>query len=105
MYNLLYCHLIASVLSNVMVMGIKGAIAMSNLSHRAILPRVEQMVEFLSTRYVRDGWSFDQQRAAHFLDAIRTLDLKSEDGSQEVAEIEINSWIFDHGSGDHHDVQ
>jgi len=66
----------------------------------AILARAEQMVEFLSTRYVRAGWSFDQQRAARFLDAIRTLDLTSEDVSQKDAEInaEINSWVSDHGA-------
>lgn len=65
----------------------------------AISARAEQMVEFLSTRYVRAGWSFDQQRAARFLDAIRTVDLTSEYVSQKDVEInaEINSWVSDHG--------
>ena len=37
----------------------------------AMIQRAEQMVEILSTSYVRKGWHFDTARAAEFLKNVR----------------------------------
>jgi hypothetical protein len=55
--------------------------------------RAERVVELLSSRAIRDGWSFDKNRAARFLHCLRTFD-RNVAGSLEVAEI-VN-WASDH---------
>lgn len=40
-------------------------------NHKAILARVEQIVDFLRTRYVREGWKIDEDQAARALDYFR----------------------------------
>ena len=59
-----------------------------------MMARAERIVELLSTRFIRDGWSFDTNRAARFLHCLRTFDFKDGD-SPEFAE--ILDWISDHG--------
>ena len=56
-----------------------------------MLLRAERVVELLSSRAIRDGWSFDKNRAARFLHCLRTFDVA---GSPEFAEI-VN-WASDH---------
>ncbi len=58
-----------------------------------MLQRAERVVELLSSRAIRDGWSFDKSRAARFLHCLRTFD-RNVAGSPEVAEI-VN-WASDH---------
>lgn len=41
------------------------------VDHRAILDRVEQIVDLLRTRYVCDGWKMDEAAAARALDYYR----------------------------------
>ena len=55
--------------------------------------RAERVVELLSSRAIRDSWSFDKNRAARFLHCLRTFD-RNVAGSLEVAEI-VN-WASDH---------
>ena len=59
-----------------------------------MLRRAERVVELLSSRAIRDGWSFDKNRAARFLHCLRTFDDRNVAGSPEVAEI-VN-WASDH---------
>ena len=67
---------------------------MSEIDRKAILARAEHIVEVLSTRAIREVWSFDQARAARFLECLRTFDMNDGD-SREFAE--ILQWIWDHG--------
>jgi hypothetical protein len=62
----------------------------------AMVRRAEEVVDLLSTRYIREGWhdSFDKDRAAKFLQDIRRLDIKAEDVDLEQ---EILAWMREHG--------
>jgi hypothetical protein len=62
----------------------------------AMIQRAEQLVEILSTCYVREGWheSLDRNRAAKFLENVRRHKLSAEDTDLET---EIMNWVFDHG--------
>jgi hypothetical protein len=42
-----------------------------SIDHEAALARVEKIVDFLRTRYVREGWKMDEQGAAVALDYFR----------------------------------
>ena len=69
------------------------AVAEFDPKRERMLLRAERVVELLSSRAIRDGWSFDKNRAARFLHCLRTFD-RNEAGSPEVAEI-VN-WTLDH---------
>ena len=58
-----------------------------------MLLRAERIVELLSSRAIRDGWSFDKNRAARFPHCLRTFD-GNDATSTEVTEI-VN-WALDH---------
>jgi len=68
-------------------------IAAFNPKRERMLRRAELVVKLLSSRVIRDGWSFDKNRAARFLDCLRTFDRNDAD-SPEVAE--ILDWASDH---------
>ena len=70
------------------------AVAAFDPKRERMLLRAERVVELLSSRAIRDGWSFDKNRAARFLHCLRTFDDRNISGSQEVAEI-VN-WASDH---------
>jgi len=59
-----------------------------------MVARAERVVELLSTRVIREGWSFDTNRAARFLHCLRTFDFRDADSPEFV---EILDWISDHG--------
>jgi hypothetical protein len=65
-----------------------------NPKRERMVSRAERVVELLRTRVIRDGWSFDTNRAARFLHCLRTFDFSDGD-SPEYAE--ILDWISDHG--------
>ena len=69
------------------------AVAAFDPKRERMLLRAERVVELLSSRAIRDGWSFDKNRAARFLHCLRTFD-RNVAGSSEVAEI-VN-WASDH---------
>jgi len=69
------------------------ALAAFDPKRERMLLRAERVVELLSSRAIRDGWSFDKNRAARFLHCLRTFD-RNVAGSSEVAEI-VN-WASDH---------
>jgi hypothetical protein len=69
------------------------ALAAFDPKRERMLLRAERIVELLSSRAIRDGWSFDKNRAARFLHCLRTFD-PNVGGSPEVAEI-VN-WTLDH---------
>ena len=70
------------------------AVAAFDPKRERMLLRAERVVELLSSRAIRDGWSFDKNRAARFLHCLRTFDDRNVAGSPEVAEI-VN-WAEDH---------
>jgi hypothetical protein len=70
------------------------AVAAFDSKRERMLLRAERVVELLSSRAIRDGWSFDKNRAARFLHCLRTSDDRNVAGSPEVAEI-VN-WASDH---------
>jgi hypothetical protein len=70
------------------------AVAAFDPKRERMLLRAERVVELLSSRAIRDGWSFDKNRAARFLHCLRTFDDRNVAGSPEVAEI-VN-WASDH---------
>ena len=70
-----------------------SAVAAFDPKRERMLLRAERVVELLSSRAIRDGWSFDKNRAARFLHCLRTFD-RNVAGSTEVAEI-VN-WASDH---------
>jgi hypothetical protein len=61
----------------------------------AMVRRAEEIVDLLSTRYIREGWheSFDHDRAARFLQDVRQCDLSTEDVEFEE---KIIAWAIDH---------
>jgi hypothetical protein len=69
------------------------AVAAFDPKRERMLLRAERVVELLGSRAIRDGWSFDKNRAARFLHCLRTFD-RNVAGSPEVAEI-VN-WAKDH---------
>ena len=73
--------------------GLVGA-HVSDPKRERMVARAERIVELLSTRIIRDDWSFDTNRAARFLHCLRTFDFKDGD-SPEFAE--ILDWVSDHG--------
>jgi hypothetical protein len=50
------------------------AVAAFDPKRERMLLRAERVVELLSSRAIRDGWSFDKNRAARFLHCLRTFD-------------------------------
>jgi hypothetical protein len=70
------------------------AVAAFDSKRERMLLRAERVVELLSSRAIRDGWSFDKNRAARFLHCLRMFDDRNVAGSPEVAEI-VN-WASDH---------
>jgi len=69
------------------------AVAAFDPKREKMLLRAERIVELLSNRAIRDGWSFDKNRAARFLHCLRTFD-RNDATSPEVTEI-VN-WALDH---------
>jgi len=69
------------------------AVAAFDPKRERMLLRAERVVELLSSRAIRDGWSFDKNRAARFLHCLRTFD-RNDANSPEVAE--IVRWALDH---------
>jgi hypothetical protein len=61
----------------------------------AMVRRAEEIVDLLSTGYIREGWheSFDHEPAARFLQDVRQCDLSDEDLDREE---KIISWAVDH---------
>jgi hypothetical protein len=59
-----------------------------------MVARAESIVELLSTRVIRDGWSFDTNRASRFLHCLRTFDFNDCDSPEFT---EILDWVSDHG--------
>jgi hypothetical protein len=66
----------------------------SDPKRERMLARAERVVELLSTRIIRDDWSFDTNRAARFLHCLRTFDFNDGDSSEFA---EILDWVSDHG--------
>jgi hypothetical protein len=62
----------------------------------AIIRRAEELVEIFSTRYIREGWheNFDKARAAEFLENVRRFDMAAQDTEHEA---KIFDWAIDHG--------
>src|SRR5215467_7587235 len=69
------------------------AVAEFDPKRERMLLRAERVVELLSSRAIRDGWSFDKNRAARFLHCLRTFD-RNDANCPEVAE--IVQWASDH---------
>ena len=69
------------------------AVAAFDPKRERMLLRAERVVELLASRAIRDGWSFDKNRAARFLHCLRTFD-GTDATSTEVTEI-VN-WALDH---------
>ena len=69
------------------------AVAAFDPKREKMLLRAERIVELLSNRAIRDGWSFDKNRAAHFLHCLRTFDRNDATGSEVT---EIVNWALDH---------
>lgn len=65
-----------------------------NPKRERMVARAERVVELLSTRVIREDWSFDTNRAARFLHCLCTFDFKDGDSPEFV---EILDWISDHG--------
>jgi hypothetical protein len=65
-----------------------------NAKRERMMARAERVVQLLSTRFIRESWSFDTNRAARFLHCLRTVDFNDSD-SPEFAE--IMDWVSDHG--------
>jgi hypothetical protein len=61
-----------------------------------MIRRAEELVEIFSTRYIRDGWheNFDKARAAEFLEAVRSFNIAAQDAEHEA---KIFAWTQDHG--------
>jgi hypothetical protein len=61
----------------------------------AMVRRAEEIVDLLSTRYIREAWheNFDRDRAARFLQDVRQCDLSAEDVGFEE---QIIAWAIDH---------
>jgi hypothetical protein len=73
----------------------------------AIIRRAEELVEIFSTRYIREGWheNFDKARAAEFLEDVPSFSMAAQDAEHEA---KILAWTQDHGvsldwllAGDH----
>ena len=72
-------------------------VRVSNPKRERMVARAERVVELLSTRVIRDGWSFDSNRAARFLHCLRTLDFKDVKDGNSPEFAEILDWVSDHG--------
>ena len=73
------------------------AIAASNPDRERMVARAERVIKLLSTRVIRDGWTFDTHRAARFLHCLRTFDLKDVKDGNSPEFAEILDWVSDHG--------
>ena len=73
------------------------AVAAFDPKREKMLLRAERIVELLSNRAIRDGWSFDKNRAARFPHCLRTFD-GNDATSTEVTEI-VNWALDDEQSG------
>jgi hypothetical protein len=87
----------AAALPVLAVPAIAGATPSRLDDRAAIVARAEEVLDVLSTRFIRDGWhdSFDKDRAASFLHAIRHMDLQAEEVDHH--ERQVQDWIIDHG--------
>lgn len=72
-------------------------VSVSNPRRERMVARAERIVELLSTRVIRDGRSFDSNRAARFLHCLRTLDFKDIKNGNSPEFAEILDWVSDHG--------
>jgi hypothetical protein len=72
-------------------------VRVSNPKRERMVARAERVVELLSTRVIRDGWSFDLNRAARFLHCLRTFDFKDVKDGNSPEFAEILDWVSDHG--------
>jgi hypothetical protein len=63
-------------------------------SREAMVARAEQLVEVLGTCFVREGWKFDAERGAQFVESVRTFD--ENDGNCPKFEMVLD-WMHDHG--------
>jgi hypothetical protein len=63
-------------------------------SREAMVIRAQQMVDLLGTCYVREGWKLDAERAALFVESVRTFD--ENDGDCPKFRIVLD-WMHDHG--------
>jgi hypothetical protein len=73
------------------------AAAAPNPKRERMVARAERVVELLSTRFIRDDWSFDKNRATRFLHCLRTLDFKDVKDGNSPEFAEILDWVSDHG--------
>ena len=73
------------------------AVAAPNPKRERMVARAERVVELLSTRFIRDDWSFDKNRATRFLHCLRTFDLKDVKDGNSPEFAEILDWVSDHG--------
>ena len=57
----------------------------SSFDKAAFVRRAEQIVDLFNTRYIREGWreNFDKARAAEFLDDARRYEISAEDTEAE----------------------
>ena len=69
------------------------AVAAFDPKRERMLLRAERIVELLSSRAIRDGWSFDKNRAARFLHCLRTFDGNDATSTEAT---EIVNWALDH---------
>jgi len=73
------------------------AVAASNPDRERMVARAERVIKLLSTRVIRDGWTFDTHRAARFLHCLRTFDLNDVKDGNSPEFAEILDWVSDHG--------
>jgi hypothetical protein len=63
-------------------------------SREAMVIRAQQMVDLLGTCYVREGWKLDVERAAQFVESVRTFD---ENRGECPKFSVVLDWMHDHG--------
>jgi hypothetical protein len=63
-------------------------------SREAMVARAEQLVGLLGRYYIRDGWKLDAERAAQFVESVRTFD--ENDGDCPKFRMALD-WMHDHG--------
>jgi hypothetical protein len=72
------------------------AAARFTIDREAMVSRAQQIVDVLGRCYVREGWKLDTDRAAQFVENVRTFDEKREDGYCPKFEMALD-WMHDHG--------
>lgn len=78
---------------NAQIVSLPGQTAFAE-KRGAMVARAEQIVALLGTCHVIEGWRLNEQRAALFLENMRTFDERNGDDPRFT---EILAWVGDHG--------